>query len=361
MNYQNWNGVTDRRFGYGSMLGGFVDHLPDGVSLSGKASVDVSMGVPFGKDTWLSGAYRVCFTMWETDQLPGSFIRSVGVYDQIVVPCEHNRQVFDGWHRNVSVVPLGVDTNFWVPSADPQGRFKVLAGGSLWGRKGLDLVVEAFRKARLPGALLEIKAAPHARDVPQIRLDDNVRLIRSWMGLEEQRDWFRSGHVFLAPARGEGFGLMPLQAIASGTPTIVSNTSGQKEFAHLATGVIPTRPVPSPLGGRWDEANVDAMVDLLRDHYQRWDHHRQRSLLNSTYVADCFSWEEASRKLVDTLPVGRLLKTSKTVTPEQTVTVVFNRDVKADIGPHRYQFRKGETATIPAGVHQVLYDAGAIT
>ena len=359
MNYQNWNGVTDRRFGYGSMLGGFVDHAPAGVNLSEKASVDVSMGMPFGKDTWLSGAYRVCFTMWETDQLPGSFIRSVGVYDQILVPCEHNRQVFEGWHRNVSVVPLGVDTGFWVPSVDPQGRFKVLAGGSLWGRKGLDLVVEAFRKARLPDALLEIKAAPHARDVPQLKLDANVRLVRSWMGLDEQRDWFRSGHVFLAPARGEGFGLMPLQAIASGIPTIVSNTSGQREFAHLATGVAPVRPVPAPLGGRWDETDMTALVDLLRDHYERWDHHRQRQLHNAQQATE-FSWAEASRKLVAAVPEGRLLKTNKTITPEQTITVVFSKDVKADIGPNRYRFRKGETATIPVGVHQVLYDAGVI-
>lgn len=359
MNYQYWNGFTDSRFGYGSMLSGFLDACPEGVVFDEKASVDVYMGVPFAKKGWLKGAHRVCFTMWETDQLPGSFIRWVGQYDQIVVPCEHNREVFDGWHDDVSVVPLGVDNQFWVPAGSPSGPFKFIAGGSLWGRKGLDLVVKAFRQAHLPDAVLEIKAAPHASDVPVNVESGHIKLLRQWMSLEDQRDWFRSGHVYVAPARGEGFGLMPLQAIASGVPTILTATSGQAQFSHLATGVVPHRKVASPSGGRWDEADLDDLVGLMRDHYNRWDHYRQQALHNASTVGQ-FSWGEASRKLSEAVPAGKKLRSDQFIYPDVQLTVTFKRDVKADIGKHHYRFKKGETATIPEGVHQVLFDAGAI-
>lgn len=341
------------------MLAGFLDAVPAGVKIDDRATVDVYMGVPFAKKGWLKGVHRVCFTMWETDKLPGSFMRWLGQYDQIIVPCEHNVEVFGGFHSDVSAVPLGVDTGFWSPGVDPSGPFKFIAGGSLWERKGLDLVVKAFDRLRLPDAVLEIKAAPHASDVPSRDLGVNVSLLRSWMSKDAQRDWFRSGHVYVAPARGEGFGLMPLQAIAAGIPTILTATSGQAQFAHLATGVVSHRKVGSSAGGRWDEADVDDLAGLMLDHYRRWSHYREVALHNSQMVEQ-FSWGEASRKLIEALPVGKLSRQTEFLYPDVKLTVTFKRAVNADIGRQRYVFKAGETATIPEGVHQVLYDAGAI-
>ena len=360
VNYQNWIGVEDARFGYGSMLHGFRGSVPEGVKFDRKASVEVYMGVPYAKGSWLEGVHRVCFTMWETDKLPGSFIRWLGQYHQILVPCQHNVELFSEYHDDVSLVPLGVDQGFWKPLRGPaDGPFRFHAGGSLWSRKGLDVVVEAFRKLGIPNTELHLKVAPHALDVPTYKFPPGVVFHRQWMSLEEQRDWFQQGHVFVAPARGEGFGLMPLQAIASGIPTILSNSSGQQQFTHLATGVIPTKKSPSPLGGRWDEPDVRVLTELMRDHYRRWDEHRRQALATVPQVAQ-FSWQAASQKLVDAVPEGTYIRHSRTVDPAVMVQASFLRDVKADIGKHHYRFKKGETAMLTEGVHQVLYDAGAI-
>ncbi len=84
MNYQNWHGFTDGRFGYGSMLNGFLSAIPKGVAMDEQASVDVNMTVPFATRGWLKDAHRVIFTMWETDELPDKFARWVGQYDQVL-------------------------------------------------------------------------------------------------------------------------------------------------------------------------------------------------------------------------------------------------------------------------------------
>ena len=47
MNYQHWFGLTDGRFGYGSMVNSFLDNVPRGVTLNPRASTAIHMGVPF--------------------------------------------------------------------------------------------------------------------------------------------------------------------------------------------------------------------------------------------------------------------------------------------------------------------------
>ena len=357
MNYQSWRGFPNPNFGYGSMLKGFVDNVPIGCSFDSRASVDVYMGVPFGVRDWLKGQHRVCFTMWETDTLPGSFIRWLTQYDQVLVPCEHNVELFSKYHKDVRMVPLGVDGKFWKPLPDPSGVFRFHAGGSLWHRKGLDIVVDVFNSLGLVDAELHIKAAPHASDVPKIR-GKNIFLHREWMTLEDQRDWFAQGHVFIAASRGEGFGLMPLQAISMGIPTIVSKSTGQVQFAGLATGTVDCGKSRAITVGLWDEPDRKELAEQMLFHYRNWDALRKQALATRKIMG--FSWGDASQALLDAVPVGSLLKTKTRIEPDVQIDVRLNRNLVCDIGVNHYKFVKGETYSVSEGVHQVLFDAGVL-
>lgn len=339
------------------MLTGFLSALPKSVKMDNKASVNVHMGVPFSIKGWWEGQHRALFTMWETDTMPASFLRWLPQYDQIIVPCEHNVELFSRHHDNVTYVPLGVDTKFWSPQ-EPiiQEKYRFAAGGSLWKRKGLDIVVKAFHSLKLPDAELHIKAAPHARDVPKTDLGPNVYLHREWMSLEQQRDWFSQADCFIAASRGEGFGLMPLQAIALGIPTIVSDSTGQSQFAHLASGVIPCSKSASETIGLWDEPDQTELARTMLHHYQHRKEMRVQARANAALAAE-FTWKEASAKLLKALPTGTLLNTSTWQESTVTVSVVLNRNLKCDIGKESFDFRKGVTYEVSENVHQVLFDA----
>lgn len=356
MNFQSWQGVDDPKYGYGSMLAGFKSGLPKTVELNDQASVDVFMNVPNVKESWLDGQHRVSFTMWETDVLPDYFVRWLPLYDQIIVPCDHNVELFSRYHDNVSKVQLGVDTKFWSGYTAPDGPFRFVAGGSLWLRKGLDVVVKAFLKLDLPDAELHIKAAPHARDTEEVR-DPRVVLNRRWMDLETQKDWFKQGHVFVAPSRGEGFGLMPLQAISLGMPTIVSDSTGHQEFSYLATGVVPTVKAPAKTIGQWDEPDVDALAELMLDHYRNWSTHQAEAVVNSR-GASAFTWRKATKALLDAVPVGEMLPDTAVVPAVMTVPIQIKKNLSCNIGKENYSFVKGETYQVSENVYQVLNDAG---
>lgn len=359
MNVQNWHGFNDGRFGYGAMLNGFLSGLPQGVQVSPLGSVDVLMSVPFAIKSWYEGAHRVIFTMWETDVLPERFRRWLPQYDQVVVPCAHNVEVFGPHHPKVSAVPLGVDARFWKPYARPENdRFVFTAGGSLWKRKGLDLVVEAFRRAKLPDAELRIKAAPHASDVPKMDVP-GVVWFREWMSVEEERDFYNRSDCFVAPARGEGFGLIPLQNIALGVPTIVTATSGQREFANLSTAVVAHRKVTAQVG-RWDEADVGDLTELMRVAYQDRDGWKRMALEKSPLAGERFSWRQAAEKLVAALPPGERLTSRKVRHPSVEFPVRVSEKVTVEVNGKRWVLLPGQDNVVPENVADIAAEAGKV-
>lgn len=357
MNYQNWTGAGDPKIGYGSMLDGFLKAAPKNVAFNDKASVMVHMQLPAATKGWFKGTHRVLFTMWETDAMPNIFRPWFDQFDQVLVPCEDNVELFSKYHDDVAHVPLGVDTKFW--SRDYTGRpqktggtFKFHAGGSLWKRKGLDLVVQAFNNLKLPNAELHIKAAPHAFDTPKDKLGPNIHLHRKWMSLHEQRDWYAQADCFVAPARGEGFGLMPLQAIAMGIPTIVSHSTGQKQFAHLATGVVSCGKSKAETCGQWDEPNLQELEELMKAHY-----HAAHKVPAGVQQ---FDWSKSTAKLLAAVPPGKLLDTDEWVTPDIKAQVRALRQIKATIGNEQVVLQKGQVTSVSLGVLQVLSDSGAL-
>jgi glycosyltransferase involved in cell wall biosynthesis len=342
------------------MVNGFLNNVPKTIKLSPKASVAVHMGVPFAIKGFLQGQHKVNFTMWETDEMHPRFIPWLKHYDQIVVPCHHNVELFSRHHPNVKRVPLGVDGTVWRKLPRPENpKFRIHSGGSLWKRKGLDLVIEACR--RLPFEHeLHIKLAPHARDNPDLSGIPNTTFHREWMTLDEQVEWFNQADVWVAPARGEGFGLMPAQAIACGIPTIITATSGQAEFAHLATTVVPHSHRPSGGPGKWDEAEPSDIRDAIIDVHDRLVAHRVESAKKAAQMVEEFSWEKASAALVEALPKGKLLTEEKFEPITMQVKFQVNRKVVSSVNSTTYTFAPGKDYTVPEGVFQVLWDAGYV-
>jgi glycosyltransferase involved in cell wall biosynthesis len=93
---------------------------------------------------------------------------------------------------------------------------------------------------------------------------------------------YRLAAVFVFPSLYEGFGLPPLEAMASGTPVITSNVSSLPEVVGDAALLSPLEP----------QAIADAMRRVLTDAALR-DDLRARGLAR----AKQFSWERSIRRV----------------------------------------------------------------
>lgn len=361
-------GLDGVHFGYGRMFVSLREALADRVNLLDDAETVVDVLLPNMVKGWWQGQRRVLFTMWETDALPAEFYEHLNQFDLVLVPCEHNRVLFSNYHPNVKTVPLGTDTDFWCPTEKlPNTTIRFLAGGSHWKRKGLDAVVQAWQELQPQGCELVLKCAKHiVGGVPEIN-NPTITIIQDTMTLEEERDLYRSADCFIAASRGEGWGLMPLQAMCAGIPTILTDTTGHQEFSHLASRLITTTPQPVQDGkrydgaGNWSEPDVESIKSAITWFIKNRKSATTKAVTNSKKARE-YTWGKSAEVLLEAVQPS-----SKTVTKKRwvqasgdMVEITALRRIQADIGVHHVDLRKGESAKVPVNVRNVLADAGLI-
>jgi glycosyltransferase involved in cell wall biosynthesis len=99
-------------------------------------------------------------------------------------------------------------------------------------------------------------------------------------------DHYRHAMVVIQPASDEGFGLQPLEALASGAPLIVAATPAVAELAGDAARVVP----PGP------EALSAALVELAIDLDRRQELRRAAVL-----TAAPFTWRATADRVIEAL------------------------------------------------------------
>ncbi len=180
--------------------------------------------------------------------------------------------------RPATVIHHGVDTERYFPAPDRlaawraaglPGSFGVGAFGRIRPQKGTDLLVEAMIRLmpKYPDVALVLtglvtpefarfKAGLEAR-IAAAGLKGRI-LFMGERPSEEMPAWFRRVALYVAPMRHEGFGLTPLEAMASGA-AVVSTRAGAASVL-VADGETGLLVEPGDL-----EALVAAIERLLAD------------------------------------------------------------------------------------------------
>jgi glycosyltransferase involved in cell wall biosynthesis len=153
----------------------------------------------------------------------------------------------------VSVIPPGVDTSRWHPvDRAASDDFRVLFVGGEFGRKGGELLLEAF-KSLSPRAELYIVTKT------AIAPSDRVHIVND-LGPNDPRliDLYRSSDVFALPSLAETFGIAAVEASAMGLPVVASSSGGLTEI--VVDGETGLTVVPGDI-----DSLATALVRLERD------------------------------------------------------------------------------------------------
>jgi glycosyltransferase involved in cell wall biosynthesis len=172
--------------------------------------------------------------------------------------------------RNVVLWPRGVDTTLFRPrDADlglPRPVFLCV------GRVAVEKNLEAFLDLDLPGTKVIVGDGP-AR-VGLMRLYPNAVFLGPQQGEELARS-YAAADVFVFPSRTDTFGLVLLEALASGTPVAAFPVSGPRD-------VLGTAPV-----GALNENLAEACRGALRISRQ-----------DCLEFAVCHTWEASARAFI---------------------------------------------------------------
>jgi len=148
----------------------------------------------------------------------------------------------------VEVVPPGVDHRIFRPGDRHEarsrlglaGRRVLLAAGRIQPLKGLDLAIECLARLADPDATLVVVGGPSGlegrdelariRDLAEdLRVGHQVRFVRP-QPHDVLADYYRAADVCLVPSFSESFGLVALEAAASGTPVVASAVGGLRSL-----------------------------------------------------------------------------------------------------------------------------------
>jgi len=201
----------------------------------------------------------------------------------------------------IDVIYNSFDPRFGVePDADTVDRVReryqlqsqfVLYAGNVKPHKNLERLIEAFHIVRSRGLeqlkLILIgdeisKYTALRRAVHRHQLHNYVRFL-GYLPEDTLAVMYRLAGVFVFPSLYEGFGLPPLEAMASGTPVVTSNVSSLPEVAGDAAVLV------DPYSA---EAIADGMYRVLTDNNLRSDLRRR-----GPERARQFSWESSVRRV----------------------------------------------------------------
>ncbi len=173
----------------------------------------------------------------------------------------------------------------------PENPF-ILHVGTLEPRKNLQFLVRAFALAKKDPSFVAKLVITGKKGwyyeglftlVDELKLQEEV-IFTGYVEDDDLPALYNAARIFAFPSQYEGFGLPPLEAMASGTPVISSNTSSMPEVVGDG-GIL----LPPKNEQQWAEA----MLSLMSDE-KRWQVLRKNGLAQ----AEKFSWERCARETV---------------------------------------------------------------
>ena len=224
---------------------------------------------------------------WEETRFPMEFAKAFNrSLDLITVGSSQTAQFLEdaGVDVPIAVVGDGVDHMCGEAKKPPQPLpegFKFLHVSSCFPRKALDVVLAAFSEA-FSGeeVVLIIKTFPNPHNDAPTQVSDFrkahpngpfVMVFEDDWSQEEIAGLYQACDAYVAPSRGEGFGLPLAEAMRHGLPVITSDWGGHRDFCSEKNCWL----VPSTLtlalthlsqfGSMWAEPDRDALVFSMRE------------------------------------------------------------------------------------------------
>ncbi len=196
--------------------------------------------------------------------------------------------------RKIRVIANGVDLEEFTPGSIEREELglpknvtlAMFAGDIRISRKNLDTVLQALVK--VPDLHLavvgETKNSPYPKMVEKLQLGQRVHFLgyrRDMPLLQKAADFF----VF--PSRYEPFGLVVIEAMASGLPVITSKSTGAADLVTPACGIV--------LADCNDINSLAQSLELLKSDYQL----RQKMGRAARAIAEQYSWKIMAQNYLD--------------------------------------------------------------
>jgi len=334
-----------QRLGWNIFLTPTEEHIPSG--LAGKDLLTAMVNKP-GCDTKKTislnlipppsmpfySAYTILFTTIESLTVHEGFLSRICQFDEVWVPCQanFNSLLKAGYpKKKLFVVPEGVYTENFKPFVAPMpeytsDKFTFFYHGDWSFRKGVDILIRAYAKAfsRTDNVRLIMLTHYQGGDskLSKTIIPMEVRFICKKYGLTELPkiefifDYIEDADlpslysctdVYVAPTRGEAWGLPICQAMSCGKPAIVTGWGGQLDFCNNKNGFICDIDKFDIMDDKcqlnvdfyklqkFPFCDVDHFAELMRYCYENREVVKEKGKKARKTIEESFTWANAAK------------------------------------------------------------------
>ncbi len=243
------------------------------------ASRNRSWGYPFWKP--------ICLNRW-FDKLDGRIAVSKAALEFV-------RRYFPADYK---IIPNGIDLRHFTTGVTPfpqycDGKLNILFVGRMEKRKGFKYLLGAYERVKREFSECRlIVVGPEGRSWQKYRRIAEKRKLKDiifagYVSYEDLPRYYKSADIFCSPATDkESFGIVLLEAMAVGTPTVASDIAGYAAVVDHGVNGLLVRP-------RDEKALADSLLQLLQDS------HLRESMGNMAELeARDYNWETVAEQVM---------------------------------------------------------------
>lgn len=258
--------------------------------------------------------YNILYFPWESTELHEGWGRVMDGVDEVWTPSQWCADVFARHTTTpVYVYEHGIDHS-WKPRLRKRnGPIKFLNHGAEAARKNMGWQIENMLKMAIPSLdfhytlkFTRIWSMPDPTTFPLFYASkERFTKIYEDMSLVKLQELYYANDVYVYPSAGEGFGLTPLQAMASGMPTITV-----KDWAPYADLLDPDLTLSGKLvPTQWEEIHpgkvyrIDQseLIKKLQHAYNNFDEVAHKAYLTAPLVHERYDWNTLTRDMFSEL------------------------------------------------------------
>jgi glycosyltransferase involved in cell wall biosynthesis len=283
------------------------------------------------------GGEHIGWPIFELDRFDDIERNHLESVDRLFVCSQWAKDVLkkQGMESRVDVVPLGVDGSVFYVDEDARAKRRYFTKGKTiflnvgkWEvRKGHNELLEAFNSAFTPEDNVELWMMNQNPFIGVHNENWKTRYVASTMGPKikllprvntqaELRVLYNTVDFGVFPAHAEGWNLEPLEMMACGVPSIVTNYSGHTEFCNDSNSYLVEpngmEKAQDGIGGRWFHGqgewctfSVDDLVDAMQkahaDRQANAPSDYERLCLGSLETAKKFTWANTIKTIESVL------------------------------------------------------------
>lgn len=223
--------------------------------------------------------------------------------DQLIVVSQFLQKAIEGKFKVKSIVCSNVlgkefENIEILKSGGKNKLFTFVACGSLIPRKGFDILIEAAYKLEIPKNKWQIEIIGEGpqkkelqRKIKELILEDNIHLVGK-CNKKQIRDFYLNADCFILSSKSETFGVVLIEALACGLPSIATRCGGADEIMNETSGIyVPTN-------------DSDALANAMKEmyiNYEKYDKETIRDICLSKYSSVAIAKEltKIYKKVID--------------------------------------------------------------